>query len=193
LVNANDGGISRGPLDSSIAGLNDPQTISGLKALEVDEIITHGFKSDNPNLTNVFTNLNYKPNKLVNTLASSYAYKINPDVLPARTLLTIVKGYESLSVDEEQISHRAITNEATFDYYQLAKSQVSATYNVTFSINSLCEQPAQVAIQQDGRIVWKGEVGHDPMPIGLRLSSGSFTLKTKYCSVDITRMSAQAE
>jgi hypothetical protein len=192
LLNANDGGISKGPRDASIAGLNDPQTLGALKSLHIDEIITHGFISNNPDLILKLKEINYNLDKQINIPASSYAYILKPSVLAQPTLLQISKGYESLSVDNKQISHRAITNEAVFDLNHLTGDKNASFYSVGFSANSLCKQPAKITVSQNSKVIWQGQAGQTPVPISLNINDKPFNLKTEDCSIDITKMIAQA-
>jgi hypothetical protein len=193
LLNSDDGSISRGPFDSSIAGLNDTQTLGVLKRLKVDVIITHGFASNNPELTTYYkTEPIRNADNTINIIASEYSYKIRDSVASRDTSLVIKKGYESLSVDDQQISHRFITNKATMGVYGVDFSPLAKKYNVSFEASSICPVNAQVTVTQSGQTIWSGSVGKQPVPINLTVDSRDFYVNTVDCSVGITNMSSEA-
>ena len=193
LLNAAaDGSISLGPRDASIAGLNDPQTLGSLKQLRVDLVLTHGFSSNNPGLRTYF----YKPNRVadgsINVASSIYSYTIKDSVSARPYTLVIEKGYESLSVDTKQISHRAVTGQATMRVVA-TNAAAAGQYTASFSVNSLCPakgQAAQVSITQDGRVLWSGTVDRTPQSISLDTNNHDFYVSTAYCAIDITQLSA---
>jgi len=191
LLNANDSSISKGPFRASIAGLNDIQTPGALQALNIDLVITRGFSSSNPGLTSKY-NLQPVRNKEgeINLPASIFAYKINDSVLPRKSLLMITKGYESLSVDTEQISHRYITSEGTFKVFNMPSTRHPKEYSVSFDIGSACPTDARIYVSQSDNLLWSGNVAESPTRISLAVGNKPFTVKTTRCSVDITNMSA---
>lgn len=194
LVNANDGAISTGPIDASIAGLNDPQTLGVLKGLNVDMVITHGMKANNSDL---ITYYKLKPimsaNGTYNVINSTYSYRLSPSVSARNTFLVVEKGYESLSVDNQQVSHRYVTSKATMKVRNIPGSPVSKSYSATFDVSSACATTnAVVSISQSGRILWKGTVGSIPVPVALTVSSRDFEITTSDCSIGITKLSAEA-
>lgn len=187
LLNANDGSISRGPFDSSIAGLNDVQTLGALKQMRVDVLITHGFMSQNPGLSaryNIKTSGPIVP-------GSMFAYTINDSVVRRPDILSIQKGYESLSVDQQQISHRAVTQQGVMRVLTLAKAAPASRYNVSFNANSLCPTKARVSVTQGGQTLWSGSVGKRPVPVSLTVTNKDFYVNTADCSIDVTEMSAE--
>ena len=193
LLNANDGSISQGPFDSSIDGLNDAQTLGVLKRLKVDVIIAHGLASNNPDL---ITYYNDKPIRngdgTVNVLASEYSYRISSAVTPRDAALVIKKGAESLSVDDQLISHRYITHQATMGVFSVDFSRLAGRYDISFEAASICPVAAQVTITQSGRTIWSGTVGSGPSPINLTVANKDFYVKTADCSIGITNLSAEA-
>lgn len=192
LLNANDSSISRGPFDASIAGLNDTQTLGVLKRLNVDVIITHGFTMDNPGLADYYDgNLVRGADNKINVLASLYAYTIRDSVAPRDVSLIIKKGYESLAVDDQQISHRYVTNQATMGVSSVNFSRLAKAYDVGFGVASNCPAtPAQVTVVQAGKTMWSGSVGTTPVPVSLTVNTSDFYIKTANCAVGITNMSA---
>jgi hypothetical protein len=193
LLNSNDGSISQGPFDSSIDGLNDAQTLGVLKRLKVDVIIAHGLASNNPDL---ITYYNAKPilngDGTINVLATEYSYRISAAVTPRYAALVIKKGAESLSVDDQLVSHRYITHQATMGVSSVDFSRLAGRYNVSFDVASICPVNAQVTIMQSGRTIWSGAVGDAPKPIDLSVSNQDFYVKTADCSIGITNLSAEA-
>lgn len=190
LVNANDGSISKGPFASSIAGLNDPQTLGALRSLGVDEVLTHGFYLQYKGLIKIFDNPAYGLDKSYNALASSYAYKISSEVEKVPVILVVKDGFESLSVDSSQVSHRYITNQAKFEAMPLVDGLLS-DYTMNISLASICPGVnAHVTLEQNGVGIWSGNVTESPLQISVRAAEGSVTIKTKNCSVDVTNMSA---
>lgn len=195
LVNANDGSISRGPFDASIAGLNDIQTAGALKQLGVDVIITHGFADATTALVPYYRlPPAYNSDGTINQAATMYAYKLSPSVVPRTSILIIKKGYESLSVDTKQISHRFITNDGTFDILNLGTSRPAGQYVASFDLQAAaCPLNATVTVTQAGRTLWRGSVTnaritHLQLPVQLR----PFDVTTANCSVDVTNLSATA-
>lgn len=193
LVNSNDGSISKGPFDASIAGLNDPQTLGALKKLGVDVIVTHGFSSDNSGLSTYYRIApNYNGDGSINVPASVHAYRIQSSVAPKQALLLITKGYDYLSVDTKQISHRIISNQGTMRVTNINSSApLAPSYSVSFLANSICPTSARVSVIQSGHTLWSGEVGTAPLPISLTVNKGDFYVKTELCSTDITMLDAQ--
>lgn len=192
LMNANEGNLSRGPFKSAIAGLNDPQTIGTLKQLEVDLVITHGFESNNPDLISKYGLKPIRDNRgKINQAASTYAYEIDSQVVPRSLLLVIDKGYESLSVDEKQISHRAVTQTASLRVVPLVKDDKINDFRVQFAVNSLCPSGSRIKIGQSNRILWEGKVSQDPAQMELDLAGRNFQITTELCSIDITKMQAK--
>jgi hypothetical protein len=193
LLNASDANISKGPFDSSIAGLNDAQTLGVLKRLKVDVIITHGFASDNPDLTTYYkTKPVHNADNSINILASEYSYKIRDSVATRDAALIVKKGAESLTVDDKQISHRYVTKQATLSIYGVDFSRLSNNYSVSFKIASVCPVPAQVTVTQTGQTIWSGTAGQSPVPVDLSVGSKEFYISTTNCSIDITNMSLEA-
>ena len=193
LVNSNDGSISKGPFDSSIAGLNDSQTLGVLKKLKVDVIVTHGFTDERQGLKPYYVTPSIRNvNSTTSVPPTEYSYRISDAVMPRDNLLIIKKGYESLSVDTQQISHRFITNEATMGVVGVNSNMRSKKYNISFDASSVCKADAAITVTQSGRTIWSGSVGESPNPIGLTIDNSDFNVKTAYCSVDITNMSSEA-
>ncbi len=190
LVNANDGSVSRGPFDSSIAGLADPQTLGVLKSLKVDEVITHGFQFETPELQLIFKNQNYSSDGKLNLPASSYAYKFTDLATAVPAALVITKGYESLYVDAHQISHRYITNRATMHLHHFTGAPKANSYVASFSALSACSNPARVTVEQEGRVLWTGLVDKQPVPIAATVADKDFTVKTELCSIEVSHLSA---
>lgn len=190
LVNSNDSSISRGPFLASFAGLNDKQTLGTLKSLKVDEVITHGFKSDNSSLAQFFENPNYNPDGTLNLPASSYAYRLGESVNPINSLLVIKKGYVALSVDSNQVSHRIITSNATLYVFHIIPSPATQKYRISFAANSICENPAEVTISQGGQTIWFSSVGKLPASIELTVDDEEFNVQTKLCSIDVSNLSS---
>lgn len=193
LLNASDANISKGPFDSSIAGLNDEQTLGVLKKLKVDVIVTHGFAFHSPNLTSYYdAKPIYNADGTINTLPSVYSYKINDSVASRDTALVIKKGYESLSVDAQQLSHRYITTQATMGFASVDFSPFAKKYEASFDASSICLANAKLTIAQSGRIIWSGSVGKQPSHIDLVVDNKDFYVKTADCSVGITNMNSEA-
>lgn len=193
LVNANDGSISTGPIDASIAGLNDPQTLGVLKSLKVDMVITHGMKADNPGLVTYYK---LKPvlnaDGAYNTINSIYSYRIADSVAARDTFLVVKKGYESLSVDEQQVSHRYVTSQAAMQVLHTPATAGSKSYKAEFDIAAACPTTkALVHISQHGRNLWTGSVGSTPTSVGLAVSNQDFQISTADCSIGITNMAAK--
>ena len=193
LVNASDGSISKGPFDASIAGLNDPQTLGALRKLNVDVIITHGFSSDNAGLTTYYpATLNRGADGKINKAASTYAYRINASVPSRQSLLVIEKGYDYLSVDTKQLSHRIITEKAVMRAENISSTRpLAPKYNISFSANSICQSNASLIITQAGQTLWTGSVSTNPTAIYLSIDAGDVSVKTAICAVDITKLSAE--
>jgi len=189
LVNANDGSVSRGPFDSSIAGLADPQTLGVLNSFNVDEVITHGFLFESPELKLIFKNQYYGSDGKLNLPASSYAYKFTDAAIAIPTALVITKGYESLYVDTNQISHRYITNLATMHLHHFSGTPKVSLYTASFSARSACPNPARVTVEQDGSVLWAGLVGTQIIPIKATVADKDFTLKTELCSIEASHLS----
>ena len=194
LVNANDGDISVGPVDGSIAGLNDPQTLGVLKSLKVDMVLTHGMRADNSGLTTYYK---LKPvinaDGTYNAVTSIYSYRIDGSVAVHDSFLVVKKGYESLSVDDSQVSHRFVTSQAVMQVLHTPAIAGSKSYEAAFDISSACPATkAAVNISQSGRNLWTGPVGSTPMPVRLNVSSQDFQISTAYCSIDLTNLSAEA-
>ncbi|HUD10509.1 MAG TPA: hypothetical protein VMR28_02430 [Candidatus Saccharimonadales bacterium] len=193
LLNSNNGDISEGPFDSSIAGLDDAQTLGVLKRLNVSVIITHGFTANNPNLTTYYvTQPVRRADGKINIPASLYSYKISNAVTPRDSVLVIKNGAQSLSVDAGQISHRYITGEATMGVASVDFSRLAQKYTVGFDLNSVCPVNAHVTISQSGQIIWSGSVNTAPNPVALTVSNKSFDIKTIDCSIGVTNMSSEA-
>jgi hypothetical protein len=192
LLDGNSSSISQGPFDSSIAGLNDPQTLGVLKRLKVDVIITHGFASNNPGLTSYYNPESSRNAGTVNIAASVHSYKINNSVVPRDSALVIKSGAQSLSVDTQQISHRYDIGEITMGVTSVDFSRLAKNYNVSFDVNSICSVKAQVIVSQSGRTIWTGSVGNEPEPVDVAVTSKDFYLKTADCSIGITDMSSEA-
>ncbi len=190
LLNASTSVISRGPFDASIAGLNDPQTLGVLKRLDVDVILAHGFSSDNPDLVTYYQAHNTHPNNKTVAADALYSYTIRDPVTPRDASLIIKKGYESLSVDNYQISHRYVTNKATMGIGSVNYSPLAKNYDVRFEVASICPVNAHVTVMQFGKVLWSGSAGEQPVPINLAVASKDFYVQTAYCSIGITNMSA---
>lgn len=182
IVNANNSEIMKGPLHSSIAGLNDPQTLGALKKLNVDVVTTYGFDPHNDRLTQ------YRPNN--EGTAGIYSYRIKNSVVPRNAILLIDKGYESLSVDDRQVSHRAIIGDATMRVFNISKSEVGE-YRAKFSAQSLCGKSASITVTQGEKTLWSGSIGISPLEINF-LATGDKDIKLRTtCSADITNMSVE--
>ena len=193
LLNADNGSISQGPFDSSIDGLNDAQTLGVLKRLKVDVIIAHGLPAHNPDLITYFKAQPIRnADATINVLASEYSYRISSAVAPRDAALVIKKGSESLSVDDQLVSHRFITNQATMGVASVDFSRLAGRYNVSFEAASICPVDAQVTILQSGRTIWVGAVGNGPQPINLTVDNKDFYVKTADCSIGITNLGAEA-
>jgi hypothetical protein len=122
-----------------------------------------------------------------------FAYGINGSVAPRPHILTIQKGYESLSVDLKQISHRAVTQQATMRVLALNKTKPASGYDISFNANSLCPNTAaQMTVIQDGQTLWSGPAGKRPVSLNLTVSGKDFFVATRDCSIDVTEMSATA-
>lgn len=194
LVNASNGSIATGPIDASIAGLNDPQTLGVLKSLRVDMIITHGLKADNPNLLPFYKLKPFiNPDGTPDVTRSVYSYRIAPSVTTRDSFLVVENGYESLSVDENQISHRYVTSKADMKVRNNPGTIKSERYNASFDVASACPTTnALINISQDGRSLWNGSVSNKQKPILLNVSSHTFQITTLNCSIGITNLSAKA-
>lgn len=193
LVNANDGSISVGPIDGSIAGLNDPQTLGVLKGLGVDMIITHGMKADSPGLTTYYElKSTRKADKTTADLNKIYSYRIDSSVVSRDSFLVVQKGYESLSVDERQISHRFVTSTAVMQALHTPGKAGSKDYQAAFDLNAACPNTAaMVHISQNERDLWSGSVGKEPLPVNLKVSNQPFQITTTDCAIGITNLSAE--
>lgn len=190
LLNANDGTVSVGPIDGSIAGLNDVQTIGVLKALGVDMVITHGMKANNPNLIKYYA---LRTDGSKTNANSIYSYKIASDVSPRNVFLVAKTGYESLSVDVSQVSHRYITTKGTMGISRTPGSNATTKTNtVAFDLSSACPKTAaSVTIKQNSKNLWSGVVGATPTQVTFNVNDKDFQIETADCSIDITNMSAQ--
>lgn len=193
LVNASNGSVATGPVDASIAGLNDPQTLGVLKSLGVDMVITHGMKVDNPNLITYYKLKPFiKANGSPDVTRSVYSYRLGPAVTARDSFLAIEKGYESLSVDEHQISHRYVTSKAEMKVRNNPSAVKGKSYVASFDVASACPTTnAIINISQGGRSLWNGPVGGTPTPIVLNVSDQKFQITTSNCSVGITNLSAE--
>lgn len=193
LLNSSDAGTSFGPFHSSIAGLGDPQTLGVLKELKVDVLITHGMKANYPALSTYYVSTPSRSSgSSINLAASMYSYRLNKDVVPRNTVLILKNGYESLSVDAQQKSHRFITDEGVMSVFHIKPNTVPSTsqYQVSFDLSSICSTPAKVIVTQGNKVVWSGSVDNRSNPVNLKVSNDNFYVKTSYCSVDVTDMSA---
>ena len=192
LVNANDGSISKGPFDASIAGLNDIQTLGVLKHLKVDTIISHGAEQNTPNLTLYLEDLKKNADGSNFLAASSFAYRITESVKPRNTVLVIEKGYDYLSLDNKQVSHRIIITEAQMQSRSLNKASQTPKYHIMFDANSICPTSAKVSVIQNEDVLWSGLVGSMPTAVDANITGPDFKVRTELCSVDITNLSSEA-
>lgn len=184
LLNANNAEIIKGPIHASIAGLNDPQTIGALKKMGVDVVTTYGYEWRQSGLETYFPNGNGE--------RGVYSYRLGDNVKSKPYILIMTKGYESLSVDHNQISHRAITGPATMEIFKIWSGKEAGKYNVNFSARAIvCETAAKVSVGQGGETLWNGEVTESAKRINF-LAEGSKPIQiTPTCSLDITHMSAE--
>ncbi len=185
LLNGNAAEIIKGPLHSSIAGLNDPQTLGALKMMGIDVVTTYGFDPKNSDLTAYYPNNRGR--------GGIFSYTISRNVPPLDTILILSKGYESLFVDERQISHRAITGPATMKVFKIWSGQASGRYTVSFNAQAVvCDKTAQVTVDQAGKNLWSGSVGADlPVNISFTANGDKPINLVPTCSLDITFMSAK--
>lgn len=191
LLNASDVGIARGQFQGSILGLSDPQTLGVLKKLKVDVLITHGMKANIPGLTTYYlAKPLHNADGSINLPASMYSYRINNEVSPRRSLLTMESGYESLSVDTNQKSHRYITQQGKMAILNLEPAPAGQKYDISFAAASVCPVPATLTVLQAGKILWQGATDTSPDIVSLTVSSADITIKTANCSIDITNMTA---
>jgi hypothetical protein len=192
LLNANDVSISRGQLQGSIAGLADEQTLAALKELKVDVLITHGLgKMQNPDLNDYYvTKPSLNLDGTINLPATMYSYRISNNVVPRRSLLTLKNGYESLSVDDNQKSHRFITKDSDMTILNLETMPAKQRYSSSFKIASACPTSAFVTVSQAGKMLWDGKVTSSPTTVNLTVSQDYLHIRTAYCAIDVTDMSA---
>lgn len=191
LVNAANASVTRGPFAASIAGINDDQSLPVLYELGVDRIITHGFQSNNPFLKLIYRDEAGNSNlESFNLAASSYGYGFTDLATGRNDILVIDKGYESLSVDDNQISHRFVTKEASMSVFSIDKSKSRDHYNVKFTARSNCDMPAMVMVMQDGQTLWQGEVDRSSLPIQVRVANKEIIVRTARCAIGITQLNA---
>lgn len=191
LVNANDGDNSEGPFDTSIAGLNDPQTLGVLKALDVGVLVTLGFQPSNTGLSSAYSlNPAHNPNGTINIANSYYAYTINSSVAPHSYALVTESGFVDPLVGSNQMSHRIIVSQGTMKVVNLSPAPSLNNNRVSFSVASRCVAKALVVVSQNGHTLWSGYVGNTPSPIDLTVGGGLFNVTTSYCNVDVTNLDA---
>lgn len=180
LVNANDSAIARDAYHSAVAGLNDTQTLGVLKAVGVDAVTT--IKIDKLTIDGL---INYTKSS---SDSVSRAYKISDLVTPRPVVLTPSSGFFDLSVDDNQLSHRALRKEGLVDIKESGSHKnASGQYTVKFDIQG---QPgmAHLTVSQSGRVLWDGSLERGTVEF-TAAGEPPISLSTTV-TVDITNMEA---
>jgi hypothetical protein len=185
LLNANSSDIERGPLDTSIGGLNDTQTIGALKAIGIDVITLHGQPVANSLLKP------YAPPSAHNEggIAPIYSYRIKPDAPERDNILMASSGFRDFSVDEKQISHRVMLATSTITVKKLKPSSRS-TFLAGMTAQPLCGKPADFKAAQNGNVIWSGVIPVANLTLNFTVSGDAPIKLYSSCALDITNMYA---
>lgn len=191
LLNANDGSISRGPFDSAIAGLNDPQTLGVLKKLDMDVVIVHAAQVKNQNLSTYLFDPVKDDKGNINVQSSLFSYKLNPSLPSRDSFLVMQTGFSDLSVDDAQISHRYLIAQGTMRVTSVRGDPVPRQSSINFYASSACLASTTVTIFQSARVLWSGKVEKSPVSINFTANDQPFYIKTTNCVVDITKLDSR--
>jgi hypothetical protein len=185
LVNATDAQLIKGPLDGAIAGLNDPQTLDVLKKYGVGSIVLHDQKA--------FINKNLTPYYQEKDNIHLFSYRIKNSVTPKDYMLVADKGFDYLSVDPLEISHRALLGDGSLKVVSTIpkKSLDRSNFSISFDAEPQCSSNATLNITQAGKPIWHGRLLHGLNYFNLDISSSQPLRLQSSCTVDITRMNIQ--
>ncbi len=183
LINANDSAIGRDAFHTSIAGLNDKQTLGVLKTKGVDLITTLGI-NDRSNSSLISYSSGDSSGKQDGL--SIYSYRINKSVAPRSVTLVTSSGFFDLSIDRKQISHRVLRKSGTMNLQALTKDGLEGAYLVSFEAKATSPENSELTVAQNKRVLWKGLI--TDAPVEFMATAGQPIELTTTIPVDITNM-----
>lgn len=177
VLNANDSGLIRSPLNQVLAGLANPQTLGILKARGISHVTTHGI--DLSALPGLEQYRAPDDSGLRIGMATLYTYKIADSVQPRATALVPQSGFDVAVVDTKQVTHHVLSRPGTLAVVPTTNVNVEGKQQVSFTAVNYSSQSAHVVFSQNGTIVWEGAVENkQPVPISFQVLPGEITVST---------------
>ncbi len=191
LFNANDSATSQSPFSQSIAGLADVQTLGILKTRGVDVVTTFGLNADGlPGLA-TYRSVDTTDKKL--GLPPIYSYKLTADVAPRVVALVAQKGFNTATVDDQQISHHVLSIPGVLQVDRPnGTSAATGNYEIAFDVVPYLAKPARLTLRADNQVVWTDVVtATQNNYIVINTASPNVTI-TVSSPIDITNLSAHS-
>lgn len=176
VINSNDSAIIKGPMNESIAGLGDAQTLGVLKAKGVTHVVAYGVDGDNikglviyksPDTSHRFG------------LPDIHTYSITDSVQPRKRALVFASGFSFAGINKDQISSHVTSGNGTLEVVPLsADAEDLETVTARFDMSAFNIETADVTIRQNGAIVWQGQVTKSGRSLELPVSVGTIDIES---------------
>jgi hypothetical protein len=171
VINADESSLEKKPLNQSISGINDIQTLGILKAEGVNLIITYGIDlSSSKNL------IPYAPpdTSIGLGLPQIFTYRISDSVVVDNSALIADKNFDDSIIDGVQVSHHVLRGNGTMSISQIPSgSSKNTLYQASFDIQTPTPLNTLVTIKQGNNVLWSGNVMPDPIHVNFLASSTS--------------------